>query len=230
MQIQKFLLPILLGLSVAPVRAKAENSASKNRPDFFVDTQYAITTTKSKLVASNDMGTALRYGFGTYAGNDLNLSFLLHFDHDVTNFALNSSKIDMNWQDTRIRYHLGIFYFGVLFSRLEMKASQQSGAVIDAAGSGIGGNTGLQFAIGHIGSAYLDIQTASLSTMKNALDQTLSIKQRMDLDVGASIDLTAKLLDLTFGYKIRQLTIQTDSAYKEALYATYFGLRFAFFF
>ena len=66
--------------------------------------------------------------------------------------------------------------------------------------------------------------------MQNTVDQSLSIKQRFDIDIGGSIDLTAKLLDFTFGCRIRQLTIQSDSSDKEALYSTYLGFRLAFFF
>ncbi|HYX38741.1 MAG TPA: hypothetical protein VE954_37020 [Oligoflexus sp.] len=196
--------------------------------DFFVDVQYAFTTSKSKLVGSNDTGTALRYGLGGFAGSNSNLSFLLHFDQDVTNFQLNSSKIDMNWQDTRVRYHLSYFYLGALFTRLEMTADKEGTEIVDAAGSGMGINAGALIGVGRGGSVYIDVMTATLPNMKNAIDQEISIKQRMDIDLGGSIDLTAKLLDMTFGYKIRNVTVQTDSTYQEALYTTYAGIRMSF--
>lgn len=218
---------VLLGL---PMEVRAGISGPAGTADFLIDTQFAFTTSKSKLVGSNDTGTALRYGFGGYAGDDSNIAFLVHFDQDVTTFALNSSKIDMNWQDTRIRYHLGFFYLGALFTRLDMKVNSAGTETIDASGSGMGGNTGVLFGVGKSGSMYVDVNSATLSEMKNALDQTVSIKQRLDVDIGASIDLTQKLLDMTFGYKIRNLTVSADSSYKEILYTTYAGLRFSFFF
>ncbi len=218
---------VLFGL---PREARAGISGRAGTADFLIDTQYAFTTSKSKLVGSNDTGTALRYGFGGYAGDDSNIAFLVHFDHDVTTFALNSSKIDMNWQDTRIRYHLGFFYLGALFTRLDMKVNSAGTDTVDASGSGMGANTGVLFGVGKSGSMYVDVNSASLSAMKNALDQTVSIKQRLDVDIGASIDLTQKLVDMTFGYKIRNLTISADSSYKEILYTTYAGLRLSFFF
>lgn len=217
---------LLMSFGLAPLRALA-NADEKLLPDFFFDTQFGLTTSKSKLVLSNDTGTALRYGFGTNAGSDSKLALMLHFDHDATTFALNDSKIDMTWQDTRVRYHMGFFYLGALFTRLEMKVDQAGAPFIDAAGSGMGANTGLLFGFGKGGSFYLDIQTASLTNMKNSLAQTVSVSQRLDLDLGASFDLTAKLLDLCFGYRTRQLTVVTDTAYKEALTSTYVGLRLA---
>jgi hypothetical protein len=214
-----------------PRHGFAEGSGRGNgQADFLFDVQYAFTTSKSKLVASNDTGTALRYGLGGYAGNNSNLAFLLHFDRDATNFQLNSSKVDMNWQDTRVRYHLGYFYLGALFTRLEMKANSAGTDIIDAAGSGMGLNTGLVFGVGKGGSVYLDLMSATLPSMKNAIDQSIAIKQRLDIDIGASIDLTSKLLDLTFGYKIRNVTVETDASYAESLYTTYAGLRMSLYF
>jgi hypothetical protein len=206
----------------------AQGSGRGPQSDFLFDAQYAFTTSKSKLVGSNDTGTALRYGLGGYAGSNSNLAFLLHFDRDTTNFQLNSSKVDMNWQDTRVRYHMGFFYLGALFTRLEMTADREGTDVVDAAGSGLGINTGALLGIGRGGSVYLDVMTATLPTMKNAIDQEISIKQRLDIDIGGSIKLSSKLLDMTFGYKIRNVSVQTDAAYAESLYTTYAGLRMSF--
>jgi hypothetical protein len=66
--------------------------------------------------------------------------------------------------------------------------------------------------------------------MKNAIDQEIAIKQRMDIDIGGSIDLTSKLLDFTFGYKIRNITVDSDASYAEILSTTYAGLRMSFHF
>lgn len=220
-----FLLPLLTAGT-----GFAQSSGRGPQSDFFFDVQYAFTTSKSKLVASNDTGTALRYGLGGYAGSSSNIAFLLHFESDTTSFALNDSKIVMNWQDTKVRYHLGYFYLGALFTRLEMTANNAGTDTVDAAGSGMGINAGTLFGVGKGGSVYLDVTTATLPKMKNAIDQSIAIKQRMDIDVGASIDLTAKLLDMTFGYKIRNVTVETDTSYKEALYSTYAGLRMSFYF
>ncbi|WP_141734831.1 hypothetical protein [Oligoflexus tunisiensis] len=208
--------------------AYAQGSGRGPQSDFFFDAQYAFTTSKSKLVGSNDTGTALRYGLGGYAGTHSNLSFLLHFDRDTTNFLLNSSKVDMNWQDTRVRYHMGFFYLGALFTRLEMTADREGTELVDAAGSGMGLNTGMLFGVGRGGSVYLDVMMATLPNMKNAIDQEIAIKQRLDIDLGGSIKLTSKLLDMTFGYKIRNVSVDTDSTYQEALYTTYTGIRFSF--
>jgi hypothetical protein len=208
--------------------AYAQGSGRGPDSDFFFDAQYAFTTSKSKLVGSNDTGTALRYGLGGYAGTNSNLSFLLHFDQDTTNFLLNSSKVQMNWQDTRVRYHLGFFYLGALFTRLEMTADREGAELVDAAGSGMGLNTGVLFGVGRGGSVYLDVMTATLPNMKNAIEQEIAIKQRLDIDLGGSIKLTSKLLDMTFGYKIRNVSVQTDSTYQEALFTTYAGLRMSF--
>lgn len=208
----------------------AQGSGHGPQSDFLFDVQYAFTTSKSKLVDSNDTGTALRYGLGGYAGSNSNLAFLLHFDQDATNFQLNSSKVNMSWQDTRVRYHMGYFYLGALFTRLEMTANKEGTEIVDAAGSGMGITAGALAKVGRGGSVYLDLMTATLPNMKNAIDQDIAIKQRMDIDIGGTIDLTSKLLDMTFGYKIRNVTVATDASYQEALYTTYVGVRMSFYF
>ena len=87
-------------------------------PSFYLDTQFGLMTYNSKLVNSNDTGTALRYGVGSSAGSEGQLRFLLMMDTQTTSFALNDSIVAMSWQDTSIRYQWGFVYLGAVFSRL----------------------------------------------------------------------------------------------------------------
>ncbi len=182
------------------------------------------------MLLSNDTGTALRYGVGTFAGSDGQIGFQLMNDSDTTTFALNSSALSNIWQDTTIRYYMGPFYVGALFTRAEIKAKNQGVDTIDAAGSGMGGGVGLLWPVGRGGSISLDIATASIPKMKNSLPQEIAIGQRLDLDLGASVDITSRLLDFTFGYRTRTLGIKADANYTENFYQTYVGLRMSFFF
>ena len=66
--------------------------------------------------------------------------------------------------------------------------------------------------------------------MKNSLEQDVSISQRLDADLGASIKLTGRLLDLVFGYRVRNLSIKSDRTYVDSIYQTYSGLRLSLYF
>jgi hypothetical protein len=204
--------------------------STKITPNLYLDTQFAFATSKSKLIESNDTGTALRYGIGSYAGSDGQIGFHLLYDLQTTAFGLNRSSLSMAWQDTSLRYHLGPFYLGPLFTRLELKCNRAGTDIIDAAGSGYGANVGLLFAVGRDGTLRLDVATAAVSAMKNSLEQDVSISQRLDADLGASIKLTGRLLDLVFGYRVRNLSIKSDRTYVDSIYQTYSGLRLSLYF
>lgn len=217
------------GLGSLSMQALAAPASDRLAPDLYVDLQLALTSNMSKLVSNNDRGTVLSYGAGTFAGSDNNLEFLMLRQNEATSYALNQSDIKAAWQDTSIRYHIGYFYLAGIFSQLESQVTSQGTPIIDAAGSGMGGGLGMQMGIGRGGSLHLDLGFVSISSMKNALDGEVSVPQRLDMDLGGSIDLTQKLLDLTFGYRVRMTTYKTDSSYSDSSYQTYVGLRCSFY-
>ncbi len=194
-------------------------------PSFSFDLNYGLTSSKSKAVASNDSGTALGYSLGGFAGSSKNIEFNLGFETDTTNYLLNDSKIVYDWQDTKLRYHLGSFYAGVVFSRLNWKVNSAGVDVVDAAGSGYGASAGFLTAVGRGGVLRIDVTTVNIAAMKNALTTEVSVPSRLDIDIGAAVDIWGKWLDFTFGYRMRTLSVKTDSTYAESEASTYLGLR-----
>lgn len=194
-------------------------------PSFSFDLNYGLTTSKSKAVASNDTGSALGYSLGGYAGSSKNIEFNLGFETDTTAYLLNSSKTVYDWQDTKIRYHLGDFYAGVVFSRLNWTVNAAGVDVVDAAGSGYGASAGFLTTVGKGGILRIDVTTVNIAAMKNALASKVSVPSRLDIDIGAAVDIWGKWLDFTFGYRMRTLSVKTDSSYAESESSTYIGLR-----
>lgn len=194
-------------------------------PSFSFDLNYGLTTMKSKLVESNDTGSALGYSLGGFAGSGKNIEFNLGFEKDTAAFGLNDSKIAYDWQDTKIRYHYGYFYAGVVFSRLNLMVASAGTETIDAAGSGYGGSLGFYTAVGRGGSLRIDVTSVNIAAMKNSLATEVSVPSRLDIDIGAAIDIWGKWLDFTFGYRMRTLTVKTDSSFAESESSTYLGLR-----
>lgn len=198
-------------------------------PDFYFQTQYAFTTAKSKLVVSNDLGSTLSYGLGSFAGSDANLGFKIWFSTDTLSFGLNSSSLAISWQDNVVVYRLGPFFIGPVFSQAELKANKEGSDIIDAVGSGIGAETGVKFAIGKSSALHLLVTSVNINAMKDTSNKSVSIGQRLDIDIGARVDITRELLDFVFGYKTRTMSLSYDSvSYSEAMYFTYVGFDLSF--
>ena len=101
---------------------------------------------------------------------------------------------------------------------------------LDVSASGMGGNVGFLVPVGGGGSLYMDFTSVTPSKTVNELTQVTSMGARTDIDLGASIDLTAKLVDLVFGYRQQQYSVTTDASYAELMLSTYIGLKFSLFF
>jgi hypothetical protein len=197
-------------------------------PDFYIQTQYAFTTAKSKLVVSNDLGSTLGYGLGSFAGNNANLGFKIWFSTDTISFGLNSSALTIGWQDNVVLYRMGPFFIGPIFSKAEITANKEGTDIIDAVGSGIGAETGVKFAVGKSSALHFIVSAVNINAMKDTSNKSVSIGQRLDIDLGARVDVTRDLVDFVFGYKTRSMSISYDSAsYSEAMYFTYAGFDFS---
>ena len=97
---------------------------------------------------------------------------------------------------------------------MEETVARDSGAAIAARRSGV---------VDHLA----DNDEHALAIVRDIVARVNTTKP-IDIDLGGSIKLTSKLLDMTFGYKIRNVSVETDSTYQEALYTTYAGLRLSF--
>ncbi|MBC7661836.1 MAG: hypothetical protein H7249_19260 [Chitinophagaceae bacterium] len=204
---------------------KAHAQDASLYPSFLFDMRYGFITSKSKLVVSNDTGSALGYGVGAFAGQSRNIEFHLGFETDTTPYLLNKSNVSYDWQDTKLRYHYGYFYAGAVFSRLNLKVKSAGADTVDASGSGYGGSTGFLLPLGKASVFRTDISTVSISKMTNALTGTASVPSRLDIDIGASVETGWKWLDFDFGYRMRTLSIKRDKAYSDTETCTYIGLR-----
>jgi len=216
----------LLLLAFASSEAAYSEDASIY-PSFSFDLNYGLTTSKSKAVASNDTGSSLGYSLGGFAGSSKDIEFNLGFETDTTSYLLNSSKIVYDWQDTKLRYHLGSFYAGVVFSRLNWTVNNAGIDIVDAAGSGYGASAGYLTSVGKGGILRIDVTTVNIAAMKNAIATEVSVPSRLDIDIGAAVDIWGKWLDFTFGYRMRTLSVKTDSTYADSETSTYIGLRMA---
>ena len=214
-----------LGLALAQGAQGANLQEAVLYPSFAFDMRYAVVSSQSKFVASNDRGTALAYSVGGFAGSSKNIEYNLGFEKDTTVFQLNSSKAVYDWQDTRLLYHYGYFYAGAVFSRLNLKVNAAGVDVVDAAGSGYGGALGYLTGLGRDASLRIDVSTVNIAAMKNSLVTEVSVPSRLDIDFGATVEIYNNWLNFDFGYKMRTMTVKTASAFVESESMTYIGIR-----
>lgn len=216
---------LILGATAFLISPRAEAADRNGYPTFFFDLNFGLTTMKSEFLESNDTGTALNYSLGGFAGDSKQIEYNIGFEKDSAVFALNESKIVYDWQDTKLRYHLGNFYAGLVFARLTMEAERAGVEIVDAAGSGYGATLGFLTGIGKRGMFRFDVTQVSLPELKNTLESEASVPSRLDIDIGASIDLYGKWSSFNFGYRMRTLSVKADVTASDAQSSTYIGFR-----
>lgn len=203
----------------------------KITPTFALNTRFYLSSThKSEIAENNDTGSGFSYQLGGYAGKERNLGFFLRNETLSTTFELNSSTSAQTWQDTIIRYRWGYLYLGPMFSTLSYTVNLAGTDTVDSVATGTGGNVGLLFPIGNVGSLTIDVVSVSMAKTVNELTTTTAVGARQDIDLGASIDLTADLIDLVFGYRQQTFAVTTASSYSELVLSTYLGLQFSIYF
>jgi len=141
-------------------------------------------------------------------------------------FALNESKIATNWQDTIIRYRWDFFYFGLILGSAALVAEKEGEEIVDVIGTGYGANIGSIFNIRKFGGWYLDLSYVTIGSVRELEQRDVSFGPRTDLDLGASLRVTKKIVDFITGFKYRTSAIDLDTSYTETISAIYFGFRF----
>ena len=195
-------------------------------PTVYADIDYGFSTYKSKLLQSNDTSSSLRYAVGVYAGRDKTISVAISSDSASTAFELNSSQYDTTFFDTYIRYHFWYLYFGAMINSTTMKATNDSGTVFDLTGSGFGGNFGGRFPFGKGSEVIFNVDSVTTSEVQEITNTTVSVNPRLLIDIGASFNVTRRLIDFIVGYRMNTYSVTTDSSYAESLTTTYFGVGF----
>jgi hypothetical protein len=223
--------------------------ADARTPTAYVEASEGYSVYESKMVASNDTGTTLRYGFGVWAGASHSVGMLLERESSAFTFKLNSSSIAVNWQDVAMRCRWGPLYAGALISTsswvvkappLDATGKPTVGATpvefIDIQTTGYGLQTGLSLPIGKSGSVFAEVKDVPSGVVlaqepeAGVAPPKTTMGARTEFELGGALALT-KSLEATAGFRDRsyQLTVG-GTAYKEQLNTTYLGLQANFYF
>jgi hypothetical protein len=196
-------------------------------PTVFLELGGGLTTYKSKLVTSNDTSISTGYSLGLNGGADKNIGALLRNESNTTNFEYGvngtTSQIQSNFQDFLLRYRLGFFYLGPVFSQTAFKVKRYGVAYLDTLGSGIGFNGGLMFIVARNSEIFLDYTSTSTSTVKDVVQSSTSkvgIGSRSEIYLGSKIPITRSVLNFFFGYKQRTYSISVSGQNSSELQTT----------
>lgn len=220
-------------LSQSTLFAGIAFSADKTSPSLFLNMGGGLLTHKSKLVTSNDTSTSVNYSFGISGGNNNSMSFLINNYTSTTVFELNSSSITSAFQDTTIRVFWGMLYLGATFSQSSfiITATGETEIDIDAIGTGMGGNIGVEYDFGRSKMIFLDILFASTTTVKEVNSTDFEIGPRTEISIGGKFPITRTLMNAQVGYTQRTYTLSySGTSYAELNSITWLGLGFNWYF
>jgi hypothetical protein len=208
-----------------PANASDITATSEGDTAYFF-TNYGLTTYKSKLVASNDTGTALTYGIGAHAGSEKELGFEYRVESQTTALPLTTSSITSVWTSTVIKYRLWMFELGAVIGSAKVTAKRESEEILDVVGSGYGGYGGFLVPIGKNNLLYLNAMSVATTKPLDTKARVITLGSRTDIDFGARIGVMKHGLDFTIGYRRRSNSItEAGTAFAELQTATYFGIQ-----
>lgn len=210
---------------IPAANASEITDTSKGDTAYFF-TNYGLTTYKSKLLASNDTGTALTYGVGAHAGSEKDLGFEYRVESQTTALPLTTSSITTSWTSTIIKYRLWMFELGAVIGNAKVAATRESVEILNVVGSGYGGYFGFMTPVGKNNLLYLNAMSVATTKPVDSEARVISLGSRTDIDFGARIGVMKHGLDFTMGYRRRSNAItEAGTAFAELQTATYFGFQ-----
>ena len=207
-----------------------------NVPTALFDIGFGFTTYKSEAVKSNDTSNSTGYTLSLTGGSRDQMNMLIRTDGNSTNFAYakvtTTSSIKTSTQDTILRYRLGSFYAGLVYSQMDFNIVKEGDDYLDGLAKGNGFNVGAEFFLGRGNLVFFDVTLATGSTLKELKQSTdqVSIGNRTDIFIGGKIRITRNMFDLLGGYRQRSYAITVGSeTYQEVLTTTWLGCAFNFY-
>ncbi len=216
----------LLGILMIPALPALAQDVESGLKTIYLNSDYALTTHKSKLVESNDTGSSLRYSLGFNVGDQKELGVVLQTESSAIKFLLNETSTSLLFRDTRITYRLGYFYFGAVSGYAEAEAVAADGTdMFSGRGTGYGYIAGAYLPVGGRSLLQIDIASVSTSSFLNKDETvTVSLGSRLDIDISGHIPISKKYMTLDLGYRQRSLPIVYNStSYTESMQKTYIG-------
>jgi hypothetical protein len=204
---------------------------TKQSQTFYIRGDVQATTHDSEVAASKDTSETNYLTVGAWAGEGRIIGIEFTSADVDAKFQSEGFSSDNSFRDVRLMTRLGwlIPSVGASLTELDIKSGDTS--EVSIYGTGI--NAGLKVAV-PVTMALVVHAEGSLSQPTKSYDKLLQgskLGSRSDADIGASYDLTERMVDVLFGYKIRSYEIETaERKYQEGMSGAYAGLRLGVYF
>ncbi len=195
-------------------------------PTFYLEGSGSYVTYKSKLVASNDTTTGIRYGLGSSAGVDRSLGMFYSKETVSTPFELTTSTILANESHIFIYYLWYYFRFGISFDNYATDVKKDGEEYLQIRADGYGGNFSFLLPVSKKTIFLMQTNFFTPGAAVDILQNTVTLGPIMDVDIGAVMDLTKDLLDFTVGFRYKTFSISVDgTSNAELISAPYMGMK-----
>ncbi len=207
------------------------DALTKQTQTVFIRADMNYTTYQSKAAGSNTSATTSSYAIGGYVGEKRALGFFMTSDDQDVKFELSNGRITNSWNDIHMQARFGWFYPQVVVSMHEMTVDRDGTRVLDSYGNGIGGGLGLFLPVTNSMVVHADGYIVKNSKNRNNTANDVEIGDRVDVDIGASVDVIQHYIDFLIGYKVRTFKlIIDDQTYNEQQSAPYIGIQLGAYF
>ena len=233
-------LPTLLGMwlvmmsniGMSQTRSQVYGSAlTRETMTAYVQDDIAINTYESEAAGSKEIAQTSTWSVGTYAGEGRGLGIYFRSSDNVVPFALNKSYLRANFKDTVMQARIGWVYPAIAAGLTEIKTTSTDNGNFDLYGASVGAGLGVYIPLFSRGVFFVN---GMLYKTPNAWDKSgkpVELGNRLEKDIGASIDVLTEFVDLMVGYRTRNYDVTTDGVkYKEAALGAYAGLKLGLYF
>lgn len=193
--------------------------------------EIGMNTFESEAAGSKESQESTRYTLGGWAGEERVVGASITSTEDVVPFALNDSEVHTKFRDIRIMPRFWIFTpsIGASFSEVDVESDGEK--TVSLYGSGINAGIGAHLSLHRAIVVSADVMTVQTNDSFDKLDQGTELGDRNEANIGASVDLTERMVDLLVGYRVREYTIKNgEEESKEKSQGAYAGLRLGLYF
>jgi hypothetical protein len=207
------------------------SSLTRQTMTAYVQDDVSMNTYDSEAAGSKEVAQSNTWCIGTYAGEGRDLGILFRSSDNIVPFALNQSYLRANFKDTVMQWRLGWVYPALAAGLTEIETSSTENGNFNLYGANIGAGVGVFIPLFAKSVFYVNSMVYQTPNAWDKSGKDVKLGQRLEQDIGASIDLTENVIDLMVGYRTRQYKVTSgEKTFNEITLGAYAGLRLGLYF
>lgn len=197
----------------------------------YVRADVGFNTYDSKTIDSKETKSTNTYSAGVFAGERRNFGMVFSSNENSVPFSLNDSRVTSAFRDVKAKARLGWAYPTVAASLAEIKVEKADTTLANVSSSGTGAGLGVELPLHEKIVVFGEGMTYRSMNNRDITGNDMKIGPRTEIDAGASVDLTERMLDFLVGYRVRSYSLEAnDVTSKEGEAGAYVGLRLGLYF